>query len=79
MTTRETRSAVGGVPGSPSDAWVVKGTRVPLWSVFANLTEGRHRKGIHAMVPRGRECQVMAVLEHEIKRLDATVKHENSV
>ena len=40
MTTRETRSAVGGVPGSPSDAWVVKGTRAPLWSLFANLTGG---------------------------------------
>ena len=46
MTNWETCPAVESVPGKLSGAWVFKGTRVPLSSLFGNLAEGRPSRSI---------------------------------
>jgi len=43
MTKWETCPAVESVPGRLSGAWVFKGTRVPVSSLFGNLAEGAPR------------------------------------
>ena len=40
MTDWETCAAVESVPGRLSGAWVFKGTRVPISSLFGNLADG---------------------------------------
>ena len=40
MTNWQTCPAVESVPGRLSGAWVFKGTRVPLSSLFGNLADG---------------------------------------
>ena len=71
--------AVESVPGRLSGAWVFKGTRVPVSSLFGNLAEGATIKEYLDWFPGVEEWQVKAVLEHEVKTLDALVKHENPV
>ncbi len=79
MTDWETCPAVESVPGRLSGAWVFKGTRVPLSSLFGDLAEGATIKENLDWFPGVEEWQVKAVLEHEVKSLDAVVKHENPV
>ena len=79
MTNWETCPAVESVPGRLSGAWVFKGTRVPLSSLFGNLADGATVREYLAWFPGVEEWHVKAVLEHEIKSLDARVEHENPV
>ena len=79
MTNWETCPAVESVPGKLSGAWVFTGTRVPLSSLFGNLAEGATIKEYLDWFPGVKEWQVKAVLEHEIKSLDAKVEHESPV
>ena len=79
MTDWETCPAVESVPGRLSGAWVFKGTRVPISSLFGNLADGATIKEYLDWFPSVGEWQVKAVLEHEIKNLDAKVEHENPV
>ena len=79
MTKWETGPAVESVPDRLSGAWVFKGTRVPVSSLFGNLAEGATIKEYLDWFPGVEEWQVKAVLEHEVKTLDALVKHENPV
>ena len=79
MTKWETCPAVESVPGRLSGTWVFKGTRVPVSSLFGNLAEGATIKEYLDWFPGVEEWQVKAVLEHEVKSLDAVVKHENPV
>ncbi|MCY3955841.1 MAG: DUF433 domain-containing protein [Nitrospira sp.] len=79
MTKWETCPAVESVPDRLSGAWVFKGTRVPVSSLFGNLAEGATIKEYLDWFPGVEEWQVKAVLEHEVKTLDALVKHENPV
>ena len=79
MTNWKTYPAVESVPGRLSGAWVFKGTRVPLSSLFGNLAEGATIQEYLEWFPGVQEWQVKAVLEHEIKSLDAIVEHANPV
>ncbi len=79
MTNWETCPAVESVPGRLGGAWVFKGTRVPISSLFGNLADGATIKEYLDWFPGVEEWQVEAVLEHEIKNLDAKVEHENPV
>lgn len=79
MTKWETCPAVESVPDRLSGAWVFKGTRVPVSSLFGNLAEGATIKEYLDWFPGVEEWQVKAVLEHEVQTLDALVKHENPV
>lgn len=53
-------SAVESVPGKLSGAWVLKGTRMPVQTVFANLEAGL---SIHEIT------EVFDVTEQEVKAL----------
>ena len=79
MTNWEICPAVESVPGKLSGARVFTGTRVPLSSLFGNLAEGATIKEFLDWFPGVEEWQVKAVLEHEIKSLDAKVEHESRV
>ena len=79
MTNWETCPAVESVAGRLSGAWLFKGTRVPISSLFGNLADGATIKEYLDWFPGVEEWQVKAVLEHEIKNLDAKVEHENPV
>ena len=79
MTNWETCPAVESVPGRLSGAWVFKGTRVPLSSLFANLAAGATIREYLDWFTGVEEWQVKAVLEHEIKNIDAKVEHESPV
>ncbi len=79
MTHWEKCPAVESVPARLSGAWVFTGTRVPVSSLFGNLAEGATIKDFLEWFSGVEEWQVKAVLEHEVRSLDAKVKHENPV
>ena len=62
MTNWETCPAVESVPGRLSGAWVFKGTRVPLSSLFGNLADGATVREYLAWFPGVEEWHVKAVL-----------------
>lgn len=47
MLTWEDCPAVERRPDRMSDAWVFKGTRIPLQAIFENLGAGAHHPGTH--------------------------------
>ena len=79
MSNWETCSAVESVPGRLSGAWVFTGTRVPVSALFGNLAAGATVKDFLDWFPGVEEWQVTAVLEHEVKSLDAKVDIESPV
>ncbi len=79
MTDWSKCSAVESVPGRLSGAWVFTGTRVPVSALFGNLAEGATVKNFLDWFPGVEEWQVREVLEHEVKSLDAKVRHANPV
>ena len=79
MTDWSICPAVESVPDRLSGAWVFTGTRVPVSALFGNLAEGASIQEFLAWFPGVTELQVRAVLEHEVKSLDAKVRIENSV
>ena len=62
-------SAVESVPGRLSGAWVFKGTRMPVSTVFENLQDGATIDEIMEWFDVTRE-QVVAVLEFAARSLD---------
>ena len=64
--------AVESVPGRLSGAWVFTRTRVPVSALFGNLAAGATVKDFLEWFPGVEEWQVKAVLEHEVKSLDAS-------
>ncbi len=70
--------AVESVPGRLSGAWVFKGTRVSVSSLFANLAEGATVEEFLDWFPGVEAWQVKAVLEHEVEHLDSRVRHADS-
>jgi uncharacterized protein (DUF433 family) len=62
--------AVESVPGRLSGAWVFRGTRMPVASVFENLEYGSSIDEIIEQYDITRE-QIMAVLEFAARSLDA--------
>jgi uncharacterized protein (DUF433 family) len=66
-------AAVESVPGKVSGAWVFRGTRLPVATVFENLEDGMSIEEIMEQfdVARG---QVTAVLDFAAKSLAAPVR-----
>ena len=63
-------SAVESVPGKVSGAWVFRGTRMPVASVFANLEAGASIEEIMEWFDLTRE-QITAVLDFAARSLEA--------
>jgi uncharacterized protein (DUF433 family) len=70
--------AVESVPGKRSGAWVFKGTRMPVSTVFENFQSGATIDDIMEWFGVNRE-QVVAVLEFAARSLDAPVPERPSV
>jgi len=64
--------AVESVPGKLSGAWVFRGTRMPVATVFENLEDGLTNYEIIEQFDVTRE-QVAAVLEFAARSLEAPV------
>ncbi len=62
-------SAVERVPGKVSGAWLFKGTRTPVATIFENLEDGLTIDEVVEQFPVSRE-QVQAVLEFAARSLD---------
>jgi uncharacterized protein (DUF433 family) len=65
--------AVESVPGKVSGAWVFKGTRTPVATVFDNLEDGMTIDEVVEQFPVTRE-QIKAVLEFAARSLDAPLR-----
>ena len=61
--------AVESIPGKVSGAWVFKGTRMPVQTVFANLQAGANIDEIMEWFDVTRE-EVLAVLQFVSQSLD---------
>jgi uncharacterized protein (DUF433 family) len=66
-------SAVESVPGKVSGAWVFRGTRLPVATVFENLEDGMTIEEVMEQFDVTRE-QIQAVLEFAARSLDAPVR-----
>ncbi len=62
--------AVESIPGKVSGAWVFRGTRMPVATVFENLEDGMTIDEIMEQFDVTRE-QIKAVLEFAARSLDA--------
>ena len=62
--------AVESIPGKVGGAWVFKGTRMPVSTVFENLESGASIEEIMEWFDVTRE-QIVAVLEFAARSLDA--------
>jgi uncharacterized protein (DUF433 family) len=60
--------AVESIPGKVSGAWIFRGTRMPVATVFENLEDGMTINEIMEQFPVSRE-QVMAVLDFAARSL----------
>jgi uncharacterized protein (DUF433 family) len=63
-------TAVESIPGKVSGAWVFRGTRMPVATVFENLEDGMTIDEIMEQFPVSR-AQVMAVLDFAARSLAA--------
>ncbi len=63
-------SAVESIPGKRSGAWVFRGTRMPVATVFENLEAGSSIEEIIEQFHVTRE-QIQSVLEFAARSLDA--------
>jgi len=66
--------AVESVPGKVSGAWVFRGTRLPVATVFENLEDGMTIEEVMEQFDVTRE-QIQAVLEFAARSLNAPVRH----
>ncbi len=66
-------TAVESVPGKVSGAWVFRGTRLPVATVFENLEDGLSIEEIMEQFDVTRE-QVTAVLDFAARSLEAPVR-----
>ncbi len=66
-------AAVESVPGKVSGAWVFRGTRLPVATVFENLEDGMSIEEIMEQFDVTRE-QVRAVLDFAARSLEAPVR-----
>jgi uncharacterized protein (DUF433 family) len=65
--------AVESVPGRVSGAWVFRGTRMPVATIFENLEDGMSIEEIMDQFDVTRE-QVKAVLDFAARSLEAPVR-----
>jgi uncharacterized protein (DUF433 family) len=66
-------AAVESVPGKVSGAWVFRGTRLPVATIFENLEDGMSVEEIMEQFDVTRE-QVTAVLDFTARSLEAPVR-----
>jgi len=66
-------AAVESVPGRVSGAWVFRGTRLPVATIFENLEDGMSIEEIMEQFDVTRE-QVTAVLDFAARSLEAPVR-----
>jgi uncharacterized protein (DUF433 family) len=65
--------AVESVPGKVSGAWVFRGTRLPVATIFENLEDGMTIEEIMEQFDVTRE-QVTAVLDFAARSLEAPIR-----
>jgi uncharacterized protein (DUF433 family) len=65
--------AVESIPGKVSGAWVFRGTRLPVATIFENLEDGMTVEEVMEQFDVTRE-QINAVLEFAARSLDAPVR-----
>jgi uncharacterized protein (DUF433 family) len=66
-------TAVESVPGKVSGAWVLRGTRLPVATIFENLEDGLSIEEIMEQFDVTRE-QVTAVLDFAARSLEAPIR-----
>jgi uncharacterized protein (DUF433 family) len=66
-------AAVESVPGKVSGAWVFRGTRLPVATIFENLEDGPSIEEIMEQFDVTRE-QVTAVLDFAARSLEAPIR-----
>jgi len=66
-------AAVESVPGKVSGAWVFRGTRLPVATIFENLEDGLSIEEIMEQFDVKRE-QVTAVLDFAARSLEAPIR-----
>ena len=66
-------AAVESVPGKVSGAWVFRGTRLPVATIFENLEDGLSIEDIMVQFDVTRE-QVTAVLDFAARSLEAPIR-----
>ena len=66
---------VESIPGKVSGAWVFRGTRMPVATVFENLEDGMTIDEVMEQFDVTRE-QIKAVLEFAARSLDAPAHHQ---
>jgi len=66
-------AAVESVPGRVSGAWVLRGTRLPVATVFENLEDGMSIGDIMEQFDVTRE-QLTAVLDFAARSLEAPIR-----
>ena len=66
-------AAVESVPGKVSGAWVFRGTRLPVATIFENLEDGLSIEEIMEQFDVTRE-QVTAVLDFAARSLEAPIR-----
>jgi uncharacterized protein (DUF433 family) len=66
-------AAVESVPGKVSGAWVFRGTRLPVATIFENLEDGLSIEEIIEQFDVTRE-QVTAVLDFAARSLEAPIR-----
>ena len=66
-------AAVESVPGKVSGAWVFRGTRLPVATIFENLEDGLSIDEIMEQFDVTRE-QVTAVLDFAARSLEAPIR-----
>lgn len=66
-------AAVESVPGRLSGAWVFRGTRLPVATIFENLEDGLSIEEIMEQFDVTRE-QVTAVLDFAARSLEAPIR-----
>jgi uncharacterized protein (DUF433 family) len=64
---------VESIPGKVSGAWVFRGTRLPVATIFENLEDGMTVEELMEQFDVTRE-QINAVLEFAARSLDAPVR-----
>jgi uncharacterized protein (DUF433 family) len=65
--------AVESIPGKVSGAWVFRGTRLPVATIFENLEDGMTIEEVMEQFDVTRE-QINSVLEFAARSLDAPVR-----
>ena len=74
MTSWEECDAVERHPNKVSGAWVFRGTRVPVYTLFENLKDGASIEQFLEWFPGVEGWEVEAVLDHEMKALAASAR-----